>query len=100
MPTFFKQQMTPKSVEKRDTAKATAAAWRKLVKAVMERDKFRCRICRKSNLKLDPHHIVFKSAGGADRLANLVAACRICHDQIHLHKIYLSGTATKLRIER
>lgn len=52
---------------------------------------FRCKpMCehcgRRTQTGLDPHHIIAKGMGGANRmdvLLNLVALCRQCHMQVH-----------------
>jgi hypothetical protein len=56
---------------------------------VFMRDTWHCRNCFNSN-GLDPHHVVYKSAGGTDTANNLLTLCRKCHDDIH---------AGRLRIE-
>lgn len=56
---------------------------------VYSRDNWHCRNCNNSN-GLDPHHVIFKSAGGSDNPNNLLTLCRKCHDDIH---------AGRLRIE-
>lgn len=39
---------------------------------------------------LDPHHVIYQSAGGGHGLENLLTMCRNCHDAEH---------AGRLRIE-
>jgi 5-methylcytosine-specific restriction endonuclease McrA len=51
-------------------------------KFVFSRDNWHCRHCNNSH-GLDPHHVVFKSAGGLDKPSNLLTLCRWCHDSIH-----------------
>jgi hypothetical protein len=36
---------------------------------------------------LDPHHIVFKGAGGNDEVENLISLCRKHHDEAQARKI-------------
>src|SRR6185436_9548871 len=95
-----KHELTALSVDKREAAKRALKLWKALVKYVMTRDGRRCRICG-GRQKLDPHHVIWKSAGGEDSKENVCAACRWCHDAIHLHQIDVSGNAEKkLRIQR
>lgn len=57
-------------------------AWRALVDELRSRARERCEVptCRKSvGLRGDPHHVVKRSAGGADDLHNLVYICRDHH---------------------
>lgn len=49
---------------------------------VFSRDNWRCRACGRADT-LDPHHVVFKSAGGRDIPSNLLTMCRHCHDSVH-----------------
>jgi len=49
---------------------------------VYARDNWHCRHCNNSS-GLDPHHVVFKSAGGEDVSSNLLTLCRKCHDDVH-----------------
>ena len=49
---------------------------------VFTRDNWHCRHCNNSH-GLDPHHVIFKSAGGEDMSSNLITLCRWCHDSIH-----------------
>lgn len=53
----------------------------KLRAKIFERDRFRCRGCAKQAEEI--HHIIFRSQGGTDDEANLVAICRDCHDLAH-----------------
>ena len=46
---------------------------------VLERDKYTCQICKKSNVSLCVHHIVYKNNGGTDRADNLITLCKVCH---------------------
>lgn len=42
------------------------------------RDGWKCRHC-KNRAGLHPHHVIFKSHGGADALSNLLTLCHCCH---------------------
>jgi hypothetical protein len=46
------------------------------------RDNWHCRHCN-NTAGLDPHHVIYKGAGGRDELTNLLTLCRKCHDDIH-----------------
>lgn len=52
------------------------------------RDNWHCRHCNSAN-GLDPHHVIFKSAGGKDVPNNLLTLCRKCHDDIHGRRLNL-----------
>ena len=51
---------------------------RKLIYWCFERDNWRCRHCRDTS-SLHPHHVIYKSHGGLDRLDNLITLCVQCH---------------------
>ena len=53
-----------------------------LREAVFVRDKYTCRICGRTvsdEVVLHAHHIVPRSAGGTDRINNLLTVCHKCH---------------------
>lgn len=51
--------------------------------AVLNRDNYTCQICGEKDIRLEVHHIQFRSKGGSNRMDNLVTLCRDCHKQIH-----------------
>ncbi len=55
-----------------------------------EQDFVACRVCGLQ--AVDIHHITYKSQGGSDEVKNLIALCRVHHEQAHdkiLSKEYL-----------
>ena len=64
------------TIEKHTPLRLTPEGYRQLCRLVDERDGG-CVIC--GSPYVDHHHIVFRSAGGEDRLENLIALCRNCH---------------------
>ena len=50
---------------------------------IRERDNFRCRICVRQSLRLEVHHIIFRSAGGGEDSSNLILLCRDHHMAAH-----------------
>lgn len=50
---------------------------------VLASDNHTCQYCKKRNLKLHVHHIIFKSQGGSDRPDNLVTLCEQHHKELH-----------------
>jgi 5-methylcytosine-specific restriction endonuclease McrA len=61
---------------------------------VFTRDRWHCRHCNNSN-GLDPHHVIFKSAGGKDVPNNLLTLCRKCHDDVHGGRLVIETVALK-----
>ena len=71
-----------------------ASNWFALVKAVRARDKNKCVFCQlredpQSKVYHETHHIIPLSKGGTTTMANLVTACKTCHNKRHnhLHKV-------------
>jgi 5-methylcytosine-specific restriction endonuclease McrA len=62
--------------------------WPERRRAVWERDKQQCRVCRQP-LKLsncDIHHITPRSKGGNNELENLLLVCKPCHAKMPDHQ--------------
>ena len=50
-----------------------------------EQDIILCERCHRQ--ATDIHHIIYRSQGGGDNIENLIALCRICHEQAHQEKL-------------
>ena len=52
---------------------------------VLNRDGYKCHICKtkKQGVRLDVHHIIFRSKGGSDDADNLITLCHNCHTKLH-----------------
>lgn len=97
--TFFKQDEPSRVDIAREKEAAEDAAWRALCKAVDTRDGRYCRCCDKRS---DPdssgllkrghrHHLLYRSAGGADVDSNIVTLCASCHSDEHKNKLRIEG---------
>ena len=51
--------------------------------AVLNRDNYTCQCCGKKHVRLEVHHIIFRSMGGTDDERNLITLCEKCHKAIH-----------------
>lgn len=51
--------------------------------AAKTRDGYKCQCCGKKNCRLEVHHLLPRSRGGSDRLANLITLCSDCHRLAH-----------------
>lgn len=56
----------------------------------LDRDNYTCQCCGKKHVRLEVHHIIFRSLGGSDELNNLITLCEKCHKAIHDGKIVLN----------
>lgn len=67
--------------------------------AVLHRDKYTCQICGKKHVKLEVHHIVYRSQGGTDDEDNLITLCEDCHDALHDGQIILTKKPRKMNLK-
>lgn len=51
--------------------------------ATKARDGYKCQCCGKKNCRLEVHHLLPRSRGGSDKLANLITLCTDCHHLAH-----------------
>jgi 5-methylcytosine-specific restriction endonuclease McrA len=94
----FKSSMMSKPAEKLARARAEEKHWQAIRQIVLARDKRTCRACHGKD-QIDVHHVRLRSAGGTDTTDNLACLCRVCHADVHLHKLHIAGNADKrLRI--
>ena len=56
----------------------------------LDRDNYTCQCCGKKHVRLEVHHIIFRSLGGSDELDNLITLCEKCHAAIHAGLIVLN----------
>ena len=56
----------------------------------LDRDNYTCQCCGKKHVRLEVHHIIFRSLGGSDELDNLITLCEKCHKALHDGKITLN----------
>ncbi len=61
--------------------RAALRIWAVVKTTTWERDRGRCRHCAAP--ATDPHHLKYRSAGGAHETSNTVWLCRRCHDAVH-----------------
>ena len=47
------------------------------------RDNYTCKCCGKKNCRVEVHHLLPRSRGGSDKLANLITLCSDCHHLAH-----------------
>lgn len=90
-----------KREKSRQAHKARMLAWQEALAirlAVFHRDKGRCRVCGADTVLTGNlyalahcHHIVYKSAGGADDASNRCILCYECHAEEHAHTINITG---------
>lgn len=54
-----------------------------LRRATILRDNNKCKMCGKSNCRLEAHHITPRRLGGRDVLSNLITLCEKCHEKTY-----------------
>lgn len=54
-----------------------------LRKATILRDNNKCKMCGKSNCRLEAHHITPRRLGGSNVLSNLITLCEKCHEKTY-----------------
>lgn len=62
---------------------------------VLWRDNYTCQQCKKSNVHLEVHHIVYRSNGGSDDESNLITLCEDCHHKLHQGKMKLKKSISQ-----
>lgn len=75
--------------------------WDRLRRRVYRRDDWQCQCCGRrgnegGNAQLHSHHVVARSDGGADQLANLVTLCDRCHATYHDNPDLLADRSSTL----
>ena len=68
-------------------------------KAVLHRDNYTCQCCGKKHVRLEVHHIIFRSKGGTDDERNLITLCERCHKAIHDGLLVLTKKPKKLHLK-
>ena len=51
--------------------------------AAKARDGYKCQCCGEKDCRLEVHHLLPRSRGGSDKLANLITLCTDCHHLAH-----------------
>ena len=59
------------------------------------RDKHTCQCCGAKKVRLEVHHIVYRSNGGTNDLSNLITLCEKCHKKVHAGKIAINKKPKK-----
>lgn len=67
--------------------------------AVLNRDNYTCQCCGKKHVKLEVHHIIFRSLGGSDDEENLITLCEKCHKLVHDGLLVLTKKPKKLNLK-
>lgn len=67
--------------------------------AILNRDSYPCQCCGKKHVRLEVHHIIFRSLGGTDDESNLITLCEKCHKAIHDGILILTKKPKKLNLK-
>lgn len=66
---------------------------------VLHRDSYTCQCCGKRHIRLEVHHIIFRSKGGTDDERNLITLCEKCHKAVHDGILVLTKKPKKLNLK-
>lgn len=66
-----------------DYAKGELYQQENFKQATRARDNYTCQCCGKKDCRLEVHHLIPRSRGGSDKLANLITICSDCHQLAH-----------------
>jgi len=61
----------------------SSESWKKISTYIKKQDEHTCHLCKKTNVELHVHHIVYLSNYGTNRRKNLITLCRSCHEDEH-----------------
>lgn len=67
--------------------------------AVLHRDSCTCQCCGKKHVRLEVHHIIFRSLGGTDDERNLITLCEKCHKAVHDGILILTKKPKELKLK-
>ena len=67
--------------------------------AILHRDNYTCQCCGKKHVRLEVHHIIFRSLGGADDEKNLITLCEKCHKAVHDGILIITKIPKKLNFK-
>lgn len=67
--------------------------------AILHRDNYTCQCCGKKHVRLEIHHIIFRSLGGADDEKNLITLCEKCHKAVHDGILIITKIPKKLNLK-
>lgn len=67
-----------------DYAKGELYQQENFKQAARARDGYKCQCCGKKDCRLEVHHLLPRSRGGSDKLANLITLCSDCHHLTHI----------------
>lgn len=94
------QKPTSRAAERKVRRQTRLTTWQRVRRAVIFRDKGRCRACRKRE-GVEVHHIRFRSLGGEHSTANCALLCAECHAEIHSYRLAIEGDANgRLKVTR
>lgn len=67
-------------------------AWDKIKTKVKARANGRCEVCGKKTDRLDAHEVwSYDEDNGVQKLENVIAVCKSCHNVFHINRSYLLG---------
>jgi len=61
--------------------------WNTLRKTILDRDNYKCNVCKAEDLELHVDHVIPRKYGGSNDESNLRTLCKHCHICRHFRKI-------------
>jgi len=95
--------MKVKQYPKNKPIRLTGRAKRELAEKVWKIDNYTCQcpFCTgEAQIDRFPHHIKYKSQGGADVMENLITLCVMCHDDVHRGRIKCYRDGWKIKFKK
>lgn len=67
--------------------------------AILNRDNYTCQCCGKKKVRLEVHHIIYRSNGGTDDESNLITLCEDCHSGVHDGTISINKKPRNMKLK-
>lgn len=94
---FDIHKITNPDVKSKNYQKGDQKGYYNVKSYILHRDDYKCKHCKRKNLKLHIHHIVFRSNEGTDEPNNLITLCEDCHKKLHDGEFSIKGSLSKTK---
>lgn len=94
---FDTHKITNPDVKGKEYQEGSKKGFYNIKSYVLDRDGYKCQKCKKKNLRLEVHHIIFRSQGGTNEPKNLITLCSDCHSKLHNGDFNIKGSKSKTK---